>query len=52
VIRLLVWHPTDEGDRAIRAYLLAFAQRVILEDRKVRPRRRPELNHSRAQEAK
>ena len=36
VIRLVMWRPTDEGDRAIRAYLLAFAQRVILEDRKAR----------------
>jgi len=36
VVRLLMWRPTDEGDRAIRAYLLAFAHRVILEDRKVR----------------
>jgi hypothetical protein len=35
IIRLVMWNPTDEGDRAIRAYLLAFA-RVILEDRKVR----------------
>jgi hypothetical protein len=36
VARLLMWHPTDEGDRAIRAYLIAFAQRVIFEDRKGR----------------
>jgi hypothetical protein len=34
--QLLMWRPTDEVDKRVREYLLAFAQQVISADRRLR----------------